>query len=106
LSSAAISGDTGKQPPPAVPDHKLIRVIGQGAYGEVWLAQNVMGTSRAVKIVFRQRFEDDQPYEREHKGIQKFEPVSRLHEGLVDILQIGRNDAAGYFYYVMELADH
>jgi hypothetical protein len=23
----------------------------------------------------------------------------------VDILQVGRNDEAGYFYYVMELAD-
>jgi len=37
--------------------------------------------------------------------MQKFEPISRSHEGFVDILQIGRNDEAGYFYYVMELAD-
>jgi Protein kinase domain len=37
--------------------------------------------------------------------IRKFEPVSRLHQSHVDILQIGRNDAEGYFYYVMELAD-
>ncbi len=35
----------------------------------------------------------------------KFEPVSRSHEGLMDILQIGRNDEEGHFYYVMELAD-
>ena len=35
----------------------------------------------------------------------KFEPVSRSHEGFVDILQVGRNDETGYFYYVMELAD-
>jgi serine/threonine protein kinase len=41
----------------------------------------------------------------EFNGILKFEPVSRLHDGLVDILQVGRNEAAGYFYYVMELAD-
>ena len=27
------------------------------------------------------------------------------NEGFIDILQIGRNDADGYFYYVMELAD-
>jgi hypothetical protein len=31
----------------------LIRRIGQGSYGEVWLARNVMGTYRAVKIVYR-----------------------------------------------------
>src|SRR5207249_2288474 len=29
----------------------------------------------------------------------------RSHDGLVDILQVGRNDAAGYYYYVMELGD-
>src|SRR5207249_4149247 len=48
---------------------------------------------------------DARPFEREFKGIQKFEPISRSHDGLVDILQVGRDDAAGYFYYVMELAD-
>jgi len=29
--------------PPSIPDHTLLRPIGRGAYGEVWLAQNVMG---------------------------------------------------------------
>src|SRR5882672_9668828 len=88
---------------PTIPDHQLIRHIGEGSFGEVWLARNVMGTFRAVKIVYRKTFDHDRPYEREFKGIQKFEPISRSHEGLVDILQIGRGD--GYFYYVMELAD-
>src|SRR5216117_3359354 len=64
-----------------------------------------MGTFRALKIVYRQNFDHDRPFEREFKGIEKFEPISRSHEGLVDILQIGRNDQAGHFYYVMELAD-
>src|ERR1700757_3618430 len=90
---------------PVVPDHQLVRCIGRGSYGEVWLARNVIGTYRAVKIVFRAQFEDERPYEREFKGIQKFEPVSRSHEGFVDILQIGRNDQLGCFYYLMELAD-
>jgi hypothetical protein len=90
---------------PRIPDHELLFLIGQGAYGEVWLARNVRGTYRAVKIVFRGRFEDDKPYDREFRGIQKFEPVSRSHEGLVDILQVGRDEQAGYFYYIMELAD-
>ena len=38
--------------PPVVPDHELIRVIGGGGSGEVWLARNVLGTYRAVKIVY------------------------------------------------------
>ncbi len=91
--------------PPRIPDHELIRRIGQGSYGEVWLARNVVGSYRAVKVVYRSSFSDDRPYEREFTGIQKFEPISRTCEGLVHVLQIGRNDAAGYFYYVMELAD-
>src|SRR5205823_4827896 len=91
--------------PPHIPDHELLRCIGSGSYGEVWLARNVMGTYRAVKIIYRQTFLDERPYEREFTGIKKFEPVSRSHDGLVDILQVGRNDAAGYFYYVMELGD-
>src|SRR5213593_3350421 len=88
-----------------IPDHELLRPIGHGSYGEVWLARNVMGTYRAVKVVYRDTFDSARPFEREFSGIQKFEPVSRLHDGLVDILQVGRNDAAGYFYYVMEVAD-
>ena len=94
-----------RQPVPRVPDHELIRCIGRGSYGEVWLARNTLGTMRAVKVVFRGNFEEDRPYEREYMGIRKYEPVSRSHDGLVDILQVGRNDAEGYFYYVMELAD-
>src|SRR5438093_5542938 len=90
---------------PAIPEHQLLRSVGRGSYGEVWLARNVMGTYRAVKVVYRKNFENDRPYEREFDGIQKFEPISRSHDGLVDILQVGRNDEAGYFYYVMELAD-
>src|SRR5262245_21662029 len=33
----------------SVPDHSLIEIVGSGAYGEVWLARNAVGTSRAVK---------------------------------------------------------
>src|SRR5262245_35548950 len=91
--------------PPRIPDHELLRCIGRGSYGEVWLARNVMGVYRAVKIVYRAAFESDRPYEREYQGIQRFEPISRRHESQIDILHVGRNDKTGYFYYVMELAD-
>lgn len=91
--------------PPQVPDHELLRLIGGGSYGQVWLARNATEIYRAVKVVYRRTFERDRPYEREFEGIQKFEPVSRSHPGLVDILHVGRNHNAGYFYYIMELAD-
>jgi WD40 repeat protein len=91
--------------PPSIPDHTLLGQIGRGAYGEVWLARNVMGALRAVKIIWRSRFESERPFEREFTGIRQYEPVSRSANGLVQVLQVGRNDASGYFYYVMELAD-
>jgi len=91
--------------PPSIPDHTLLRPVGRGAYGEVWLARNIMGAPRAVKIVWRRDFESDRPYDREFAGIQGYEPVSRTTDGLVQVLHVGRNDAEEYFYYVMELAD-
>ncbi len=69
------------------------------------MAKNALGSLRAVKIVWRRNFEDDRPYEREFHGIRKFEPLSRKHDGLVDIYHVGRNHEEGCFYYVMELAD-
>jgi class 3 adenylate cyclase/tetratricopeptide (TPR) repeat protein len=91
--------------PLEIPDHELIRRVGQGSYGEVWLARNVFGTYRAVKIIERSAFSDARPFEREFGGIKRFEPISRTHPGFVSILHVGRNQALGYFYYIMELAD-
>ncbi len=85
--------------PVAISDHELLRPIASGSYGEVWLARNLVGTLRAVKVVRRDNFERVEDFEREFKGLQNFEPVSRSHEGLVDILQIGRQE--DWFYYVM-----
>jgi WD40 repeat protein len=90
---------------PRVPEHELVRCVGAGSYGQVWLARSVLGSWRAVKVVHRRLFREDRPYEREYMGVQRFEPLSREDEGFVDILQTGRNDDGGYFYYVMELAD-
>ena len=93
----------GDLPPIPIPDHTLLRRIGKGSYGEVWLARNALGVYRAVKIIDRRAFDDDRPFEREFAGIQRFEPVSRSHESQLNILQVGRGPHC--FYYVMELAD-
>src|SRR5437773_1377131 len=91
--------------PPSIPDHQLLRCIGRGSYGEVWLARSVLGEYRAVKVIHRRAFGDNRPFEREFEGIQRYEPISRSHESQVQILHVGLNAAEGYFYYVMELAD-
>jgi serine/threonine protein kinase len=91
---------------PTVPDYELIRRIGHGAYGDVWLARSkATGALRAAKIVWRHTFEDAKPFQREFAGIQRFERISREHPSQLALFHIGRNEAEGYFYYVMELAD-
>src|SRR5882724_4480138 len=89
----------------SIPDHQLLRPIGKGSYGTVWLARNIMGIYRAVKIVDRKSFADARPFKRELSGIRKFEPISRSHEGFVDVLHVGMKEDQSAFYYVMELGD-
>ena len=83
----------------------MLAIIGRGAYGEIWLARSLTGALRAVKVVYRDTFETDRAFNREFAGMSAFEPISRAHEGFVDILHVGRSVAGGFFYYVMELAD-
>src|SRR6266567_8017738 len=101
----ALSGREWPSDVPDIPDFELLRCIGHGSYGEVWLARNILGTYRAVKIVERKAFRDEETFEREFLGLQRFEPVSREHDGFVAILHVGRNRAGSFFHYVMELAD-
>jgi serine/threonine protein kinase len=81
----------------------MLRVIGRGAYGEIWLARTVTGAFHAVKVVYRSTFESERAFLREFEGMSAFEPISRAHAGFINILHVGRT--ADYLYYTMELAD-
>lgn len=90
--------------PDNIAGHLLLRCIGEGSYGKVFLARNELtGVYRAIKVVFRGAFRDARPYQREFEAICRFEPISRSHPGFVQILQAGKLDDA--FYYIMEVAD-
>jgi hypothetical protein len=80
-------------PLPVIPDYEVLKRIGGGSYGDVWLARSLLGTWRAVKVVYRNSFEHDKPFEREFRGIQRFEPISLTHESQVKILHLGRKMA-------------
>jgi len=94
-----------KRPAQLIPDHAMIRRVGKGAYGEVWLARNAIGAYHAVKITRRAGFPAEEPYEREFHGIQKFMPISRSHQGFVHILHVGRDEDQRLFYCIMEAGD-
>ena len=83
-------------------DYELLRVIGEGAYGQVWLARTLIGGYRAIKVVYRS---EDRPFEREFEGVRHFGEISGKHAGWVTIFHVGKDDSAGFFYYVMEMAD-
>jgi WD40 repeat protein/serine/threonine protein kinase len=94
------------KPPPIIPDHTVLSWIGAGSYGDVWLCRTLLGQFRAVKVVYRDSFATEGPFVHEFNGIKNFEPISRTHPGLVQILHVGANKTEGYFYYAMEMADN
>lgn len=91
--------------PPHIPDYDLLRQVGRGSYGDVWLARSLTGAYRAIKFVWRDRFPDPEPFERELRGVKLFAGLSIKEPRLLSVFHVGRNDDAGFFYYVMEPAD-
>jgi hypothetical protein len=76
---------------PVVPDHELLRLIGEGSHGAVWLVRNLAtGAWRAAKVVHRFAFDDDRPFAREFRGLLKFELISHSYDSQVRILHGGR----------------
>ncbi len=90
---------------PEIPDFDLLRVIGRGGFGEVWIARNrATGQLRAVKLIPRARDGRANPAGREAVSLALLDPtLRRQHPNLLTIHHVGQTP--GYLFYVMDLAD-
>lgn len=90
---------------PAIPGYRLIQRIGTGAFGEVWLAAELLtGERRAVKLVLKPSTPLSSPdLPREIEGVRAYKRVSAGKPGLLQVETVGETPTC--FYCVMELAD-
>lgn len=100
------AGTVVLEPMPETPGYELVHPpFAEGSYGKVWLARNAAGQWRALKVIYLAKFEGDpDPYEREFAGVQKYQPISDRHPGLLRVNFVSEKKA-DFFYYVMELGD-
>ena len=93
------------QSPPEVPDFDLLRPIGKGAFGQVWLATNrTTGRLRAVKLVSLNPSDRQDRAGREIVSLVRLEAnVRNQHPNLLGIHHVGQT--AHYLFYVMDPAD-
>ncbi len=101
---------------PPVSGYDLLRRIGGGSYGEVWLARDVLlGIHRALKIVWLQNDSDST----DHDRAQRRGRAERVRRGLeeylrhaapnrfpaIAVLDIKQDPGGRFFHYTMPLAD-
>jgi eukaryotic-like serine/threonine-protein kinase len=102
----ADDGSAQQRGAPQVPDFDLLRPIGSGGFGEVWLATNrTTGRLCAVKVIpLQSSGQAGDPAAREISSLTRLEANSRCrHPNLLQIHHVGKT--ATHLFYVMDPAD-
>ncbi len=89
---------------PLITDYEIEFCCGSGAYGDVWLAKDRDGLTRAIKVLDRLRLANLGVLGREEKSVRLFRTKVPEHPGLIRILHTGETQSI--IYYVMEPADN
>ena len=105
MSEDAKNALSARGSPPEVPDFELIRPIGEGGFGQVWLGRNrTTGRLRAVKLIPLHHKGRADPAGREIVSLTHLETrIGSHHPNLMGIHHVGKTD--DYLFYVMDLAD-
>lgn len=105
MTDPHVASPVSDLPPPRVPDFDLLRPIGEGGFGRVWLAANrTTGQLRAVKLIPLDRSGNRDPAGREIASLARLEAhVHCRHPNLLAIHHVGQT--AEHLFYVMDLAD-
>ncbi len=90
---------------PEVPDFDLVRAVGSGGFGQVWLATNrTTGQLCAIKLIALQQTGPAAPAVREISSLVRLEANARCrHPNLLEIHHVGKT--ATHLFYVMDPAD-
>ena len=90
---------------PAIPGYRTLGLVGQGAYGQVWMAEETLtGLRRGLKVLPKVSPELPLDPARELAGIREYQQKSKDHPSLIQIYHV--DETPGCYYYAMELADN
>ena len=96
-------------PTEALPQYEFLKWVSSGSYGSVWVVRiRATESIRALKIMHRDGFPNEQAYERELEGLKAYEAVASEHPSLVNILYAEKRDSGEhgpFYFYLMRLAE-